>query len=75
MNTVSAYTVQGFNKYLPPLITGRASHACSGYSSGDRKVRLYVGEKRRKENNYLAAKTQTNQQALSVCLSVLVWPG
>ena len=41
-NTVSVYSVQGWQDDLPGLITGRYSHACAGYMSGERRVRLDV---------------------------------
>ena len=41
-NRVSVYSVQGWQDDLPDLITGRYYHACAGYMSGGRRVRLNV---------------------------------
>ena len=38
-NTVSVYSVQGWQEDLPGLITARLHHACAGYTSGGRRVR------------------------------------
>ena len=38
-NTVSVYSVQGWQEDLPPLNIGRYRHACAGYTSGGRRVR------------------------------------
>ena len=38
-NTVSVYSVEGWQQDLPPLNTGRYRHACSSYWSGERRVR------------------------------------
>ena len=42
-NTVSVYTVEGWQEDLPPLNTNRSAHACSIYWSVDRRVRKYEG--------------------------------
>ena len=42
--TVSVYNTEGWLEDLPPLNTGRDSHACSSYWSGERRVRYYEGE-------------------------------
>ena len=39
LNTVSMYDVEGWQKDLPPLNTGRERHACTSYWSEERKVR------------------------------------
>ena len=39
MKTVSVYSVEGWQRNLPSLNTGRRDHACSSYWSGERKVR------------------------------------
>ena len=39
LTTVSIYNVEGWQQDLPPLNTGRNSHACSSYLSGGSKVR------------------------------------
>ena len=39
LNTVSVYNVEGWQEDLPSLNTGRSSHACSSYMSGERRVR------------------------------------
>ena len=38
-NTVSVYTVDGWQQDLPPLNTGRFGHACSSYWSDGRRVK------------------------------------
>lgn len=38
MNTVSVYSVEGWQRDLPPLKTGRRLHACSSYRLGERRV-------------------------------------
>ena len=38
-NTVSVYTVEGWQNDLPPLNTGRWAYACTSYRSGERRVR------------------------------------
>ena len=37
--TVSVYSVEGWQRDLPPLNTGRRDHACSSYLSDERRVR------------------------------------
>ena len=41
LNIVSVYTVEGWQKDLPPLNNRRYYHACSRYLSDERKVRKY----------------------------------
>ena len=36
--TVSVYTVEGWQRDLPPLNTGRYGHACSSYWSDQKRV-------------------------------------
>ena len=38
-NTVSVYSVEGWQEDLPPLNIGREEHACTSYLSGMRRVR------------------------------------
>jgi len=42
-NTVSVYTVEGWQQDLPPLNTRRYSHACSSYWSDDRMILMVTG--------------------------------
>ena len=39
LTTVSVYTVEGWQKDLPNLNTRRYYHACSSYSTDERRVR------------------------------------
>jgi len=41
--TVSMYTVQGWQRDLPPLNTNRYWHACSSYMSDEKKILLVSG--------------------------------
>ena len=43
LTTVSVYTVEGWQKDLPNLNTRRYYHACSSYSTDERRVRLDGG--------------------------------
>merc|ERR1712037_45664 len=43
LNTVSVYNVEGWQEDLPSLNTGRSSHACSSYMSGERRVFMVMG--------------------------------
>ena len=40
-NTVSVYSVQGWQENLPSLNTGRSYHACTSYMSGGKRVSYY----------------------------------
>jgi len=42
-NTVSVYTVEGWQQDLPPLNTGRFRHACSSYWSDERRIFMVTG--------------------------------
>jgi len=42
-NTVSVYSVEGWQEDLPPLNTERSYHACSSYMSGERRVFMVTG--------------------------------
>lgn len=43
LNTVSVYTVEGWQEDLPPLNTNRSAHACSIYWSVDRRILIVTG--------------------------------